>query len=384
MYVIEQMFAKANTSIWDSIAFDSPEQDEVANLRAGIVADEVEVSRLRARQVARLRRLDQLQVETADGARTMPDWVSATLDVSPQTAHRMVKVARSAQGDIEAKMTDGEVGLDRASFLCEIRELDGPEAVVANQADFSLGHLYRLIDKLRHVDSVSERMSFEDRYLVIQPALDESAFRIWGLLAGVDGQAVNQALDARETELPVLDDQSSGQRRADALVSICMDSLTGSGEEGRALTVAEVFVDATQAGLSYGDRGAALSSGPRVGPNTLQEILCTGKVRLVYQGGDGRPIGVSDRSEAIPSAVRKFVLHRDQGICQIDGCRSRYRLQPHHVVPRSEGGDHDPDNLVSLCWYHHHVAIHMLGMALEPAAPPHRRRLVWRNHDPPV
>ncbi|HJQ94631.1 MAG TPA: HNH endonuclease, partial [Acidimicrobiia bacterium] len=52
--------------------------------------------------------------------------------------------------------------------------------------------------------------------------------------------------------------------------------------------------------------------------------------------------------------------------CSIEGCRSRYRLQIHHIRPRSRGGGHHPDNLITLCWYHHHVAIHGMGMEIDP------------------
>jgi hypothetical protein len=32
-----------------------------------------------------------------------------------------------------------------------------------------------------------------------------------------------------------------------------------------------------------------------------------------------------------------------------------------------------------VCWYHHHIAIHMLGMTIDPNSPVHRRRLIgWR------
>ena len=376
----------SGTSIWDTLDFGSPEFVEVEELRAGILADEAEISAIRARQIARLRRLDVLQVDTADGARTMADWVSANLDVSPQTAGRMVRIARSHQSDIEDRLASGEYGVDRAAFLCQLRELGAHEEVITNSEEFSLGYLYSLIDRLRRVDALSEEMSFEDRYLVLQPSLDESAYRIWGQLPGVDGQIVERALDRRETELPVLPDQRSGQRRADALTSICTDSLTSKGEEGngRAVTVAEVFVDAGLAAPTFGEAGVTLSSGPRVGPNALDEILCTGKIRVIVEDHDHRPIGVSDLGEAIPPAIRSAVLHRDQGVCQIDGCRSRYRLQPHHIRPRSRGGDHDTANLVTLCWYHHHVAIHMLGMILDPRSPLYRRRLIrLPNHGPP-
>jgi 5-methylcytosine-specific restriction endonuclease McrA len=241
-----------------------------------------------------------------------------------------------------------------------------------------------LIERLRAVDVHTEQMMFEDRYMVIQSTLDQSSGKFWGQAHGIDWQTIERALTGRENRLPALPGQTQGQRRVDALTAICQDSLTTGGDQGdRAVTVAEVFVDAALAAPSFGETGVTLSSGPRVGPNTLSEILCTGKVRVIMQGDDGRPIGVSDLGEAIPPAVRCFVLHRDQGRCQADSCRSQYRLQPHHIRPRADGGDHDPDNLITLCWYHHHVAIHMMGMVIDPESPPHRRRLTWyHNHGP--
>ena len=361
---------------------------EVGELKGQLAAREAEISRLRGEQIALLRRLDVLQVDAAEGDRTMADWVSFRLDVSHQTASRLMRVARAGQGDIEEAMASGGYGLDRADLLCRLRSLGGPEEVIADSGSYSLGHLYGIVDRLRRVDAVSESFGFDDRYLVIQPSLDQSAFRIWGQLPGTDGQVVDKALTQREGELPSLPHQTQGQRRADAFASICMDSLTAtseSGETGRAVTVAEVFVDATSAAPSRGETGVALSSGPRVGPNTLSEILCTGRVRVIMRGDDGSPIGVSHLGEAIPPAVRSHVLFRDQGLCTIDGCSSRYRLQPHHILQRSHGGDHDPNNLASLCWYHHHVAIHQMGMTLDPNSPPHRRRLQnQHNHGPPA
>ncbi|MGH8924828.1 MAG: hypothetical protein ACRDWA_09375 [Acidimicrobiia bacterium] len=46
------------------------------------------------------------------------------------------------------------------------------------------------------------------------------------------------------------------------MASICLDSLTGGGEEenGRAVTVAEVFIDAQLASLTTGEAGVTLSS----------------------------------------------------------------------------------------------------------------------------
>jgi hypothetical protein len=265
--------------------------------------------------------------------------------------------------------------------MVRLRQAGASDQQVIDSRGYDLAGVERLAAH-RRMTASEEGSRFEDRYLVIQPNLDESSWRIWGRFPGSDGQLVEKALMQRSDELPALSGERRGERMADALTSICLDSLTG-GSEGRDVTVAEVFVDASHAASSLGETGVMLSSGLRAGPNTLSEILCTGQVRVVSQGGDGRPVGATDLTEAIPPRTRSYVWMRDQGVCSIAGCRSRYRLQPHHIHERSRGGDNDPDNLTLLCWFHHHVAIHGLGMTLDPTSPPQRRRLLRRNHRGP-
>ncbi len=58
-------------------------------------------------------------------------------------------------------------------------------------------------------------------------------------------------------------------------------------------------------------------------------------------------------SRTIPPATRRAVLIRDRGRCQVPGCRCKQHLALHHIRFRSQGGNHHPDNLVTLCWAHH-------------------------------
>lgn len=51
--------------------------------------------------------------------------------------------------------------------------------------------------------------------------------------------------------------------------------------------------------------------------------------------------------------LREVVLSRDGHHCQVSGCPSRVTLHIHHQTPVSKGGEHTPDNLVSLCDFHH-------------------------------
>jgi len=121
---------------------------------------------------------------------------------------------------------------------------------------------------------------------------------------------------------------------------------------------------------------ASIDTGPRVGPLTLEQILCDGAVEILTNAEDGQPLTLGPTTRTIPPKLRRFILHRDGGACTADGCQSRYRLQPHHIQPRSQGGSHHPDNLTTLCWYHHHVVIHRNGYRINPNSPPQRRRFL--------
>ena len=70
--------------------------EKVNELERRVLAKEAEISRLRAEQADDLRILDQLQVDLGDGDRCMDDWVQAHLDVSHQTAARVMQVALTA------------------------------------------------------------------------------------------------------------------------------------------------------------------------------------------------------------------------------------------------------------------------------------------------
>jgi hypothetical protein len=360
---------------------------------AELVALEAEITQRRAAQIELLRKLDRHQVDAGAGMRTMGDWISAHLDVSSQTANRLWQLARADHLGVNALMADGRCGLDRAAVLVKLHTAGVTDDQLgdATATGFSLGRLYGLLDRVRTLTAEEERTGFEHRYLVIQPSLDDAAYKLWGLLPGVDGQIVERALAHRETELPVLpgEGHGQGQRRADALTAICLDTLTGTAHDGesegaRAVTVAEIFIDATHT-EGGGESGATLSSGVKVGPNTLTEILCGGKVRVIAADGL-RPVASTDLTDTIPPAIRRFVQWRDMGQCSIEGCHSRYRLQPHHIMERHHGGSHDPTNLVTLCWFHHHVAIHQLGYTIDPHSPTHRRRLLSprQPHGPPL
>lgn len=62
-------------------------------------------------------------------------------------------------------------------------------------------------------------------------------------------------------------------------------------------------------------------------------------------------------AEDIPLAVRRVVYARDAHKCRWCGRANGVSLHLHHIVYRSGGGRHVPENLITLC-YEHHSLVH--------------------------
>lgn len=361
--------AATSTHPLEACPTDQLEQ-ELISLEAG-------VGRLRAMQVARLQEIDRRQIPLADGCRSLNEWVSSRLDVTPETAADLSRLARSAHPAVTESMDSGDITFDRAATLTRLDINPNPDQFT----HLDLPGLKRFVAHHRRMTPIDERRAAEGRYLTIQPNLDESGWKLWGSLPGYDGRIVEQALMRRADSFP--NDPTpmgTGQRRADALVSVCQDSIDGI-ESGRSSEpLLSVFVDAELAAPTGGQSGVAIAAGPRVGPSTIERILCSGSVEVIAAETAQR---VGRQTRIIPPRLRRWVLHRDGG-CVVDGCTSRYRLQPHHITPWSEGGRTEPDNLATLCWFHHHVVVHLMGYRFDAGSPPLRRRFVAPGGpDPP-
>ncbi|MGH8949398.1 MAG: HNH endonuclease, partial [Acidimicrobiia bacterium] len=89
-------------------------------------------------------------------------------------------------------------------------------------------------------------------------------------------------------------------------------------------------------------------------------------------------------TRTIPPALRRAIIHRDGNTCTADGCPSTHRLQVHHIIPWSQGGPTDPDNLITLCWYHHQIVIHQRGFQAYRHPEHGRIRFRRSNRGPPV
>ncbi len=367
----------------------------VDTLEASLVASEALIGRLRAQQLVLLQALDTAQVAALDGSRSMIEWTAARLDLTHDTARELVVASRTASDhpELAHRLAEGIDSFERTTATLRLASTGATIETIESSRGFDLAGVRRLASRHRRLTRNDERRVFAERFLAIQPTLDGSRGRLWAELPGADCEVVESALARRADALPETQDGVSdgrAQRMADALVAISMDALDTDGDlethiggtgtfEGPGVVV---FTDAQLAAPTNGEAGSELASGIKAGPDLLDRILCEGTVQVVGLDG-GRPVQITDATHAIPPAIRRHVLFRDGG-CAIDGCRSRYRLQPHHIRQRRHGGDNDPDNLALLCWYHHHVVIHGHGRQLDPDSPPGRRRFLRPGQGSPA
>ncbi|HVR76833.1 MAG TPA: HNH endonuclease [Acidimicrobiia bacterium] len=344
----------------------------VDTLEQILIEEEHQIAKHRAVQIAALQLIDRAQVATADGARNLSEWVAGRLDVGLDTSRDLVRTMRRIEHrpELRAALADGSASFDRVEAASRIIE-SGPDPLSLH---LDVNGVRREAAHRARTSRDAEQRTFLDRYLVMQPTLDQSWWKLWGGLDGVTGAIVDTALNEAADQLPV--DPDSGQahdgawRKATALAQLCVSDDPPPAQ-------ISVFIEAACAAPTDGEAGVYLEAGPGIGRLALEGLLCESITEVTVSSEGGEPMRYGRRSRAIPPALRRAILRRDGNRCVVDGCDSRSRLQVHHVVPWSRGGATDPSNLIAVCWYHHHIAIHQLE--LEPYRHPEHGRIRLRR-----
>jgi hypothetical protein len=245
----------------------------------------------------------------------------------------------------------GVVSLDRVEALSRIED----DTDLLQHLDVA-GVRRVAADRVR-ITAEDEIDAARERFLFLQPSLDESWWILRGGLDGVTGAVVDKALTEKADQLPELPDGtrgSTGWRRATALYELASGGQTPQ-------TQVTVFIDANKATKTDGRAGVRLEAGPRVGAQAIANILCNSTTEVTVNTEDGEPMRYGRNTRQIPPHLRRAILNRTSGYCAVFGCDSRYRVEAHHITPWSQDGTTNPENLIGLCWYHHHIAVHEQG-----------------------
>ena len=150
--------------------------------------------------------------------------------------------------------------------------------------------------------------------------------------------------------------RDAGESLDDDAVMLLMarQVLGGPCDEGRAAyQVALTVCDACGRGWQEAS-GAPIEVGPEVVEMAACDAQELGHVSGAHVGDPAHVGNAQVRArQDIPPSLRRKVMRRDGGRCVVPGCSHVRFVDIHHITLRSEGGDHDEDNLIVLCSAHH-------------------------------
>ncbi len=161
---------------------------------------------------------------------------------------------------------------------------------------------------------------------------------------GTEGEtAIRALLDALAKPHPpvdgIPDDRSLPQRQGDALVDAAHQVLgfgtlpEGSGERPQVVVTVEL------AELEARLRAAMLDFGARLHPETARMLACDANVIPVVLGTAAQPLDIGRASRAVPTGMRRALITRAGGHCEMPGCdRPASWCDAHHIGHWSEGG----------------------------------------------
>jgi hypothetical protein len=149
--------------------------DEIEEL---LLRSESVIARERASQMTLLREVDRRQAPAAAGCRSLREWVAGRLDVAPETARDLVATTQRLEElpDVEDAVAAGEIGFDRAVAVGRFAGRDDNLDLLGDLAGYDIVGIRRLAAKRRRMSRVDEECAFRDRYLIVQPNIDESAW----------------------------------------------------------------------------------------------------------------------------------------------------------------------------------------------------------------
>jgi hypothetical protein len=125
---------------------------------------------------------------------------------------------------------------------------------------------------------------------------------------------------------------------------------TDAARRARTERAARTMVLAAAADLLSGPGGLASWLRTRVLPGTAASVSL--------------PLDIGAVTDTIPVHLRRAVAVRDRH-CRFPGCDQPVAgCQPHHIIPRAQGGPTSLANLILTCTFHHLIAIHRWGWAI--------------------
>jgi hypothetical protein len=343
---------------------------------------------LRVLQARLLRDLLAASALPALGYDTLADFVESQLGLSERSGQRLIAEAFLFEDNNELTQAfeTGQIGLGQAFLIHRLALSRTRPAFIRRACGITHLQFAREIHFLEKLAEYAPTIWAEDRGPLPQPRL-EGALREALDEVGFDNEQVQGELRSRGVDGETGDDPAAhptAMRKLEALLELLIlaqelhDIEVGAGKSkgtepadedsagtGRPPTLAlgtrrtAITFWAPESVLIHWNRSLALAR-TRWGPIPTWAALILILEHVVQEWNRADP-------RRKPSETP--ILERDDYRCQVPGCSARRRLEVHHVVFRSQGGNDADDNKVTLCHAHHHHGIHNGTVRLRGSAP---------------
>lgn len=242
------------------------------------------------------------------------------------------------------------------------------------------------VDPDREERSAQER--FESRKLHLSGLLDGMG-QLDGVLDPEGFELVQEAIRDLSAKC-VADDRRVEQRRADALVTLARFYLTNARPTDTTTTpgMQQANQPGTRPGkrrrpkvigaiawndLVSGDGAGTIDTGSGrivVSPDTIRRLACDAGIHRLVSGPDGTILDFGRQTRTISDPLFDVLAARDHGCRVMDCSVPSGGCDAHHANHWADDGETEPDNLVLLCWFHHHL-VHEQHWSIKPLGAGH-------------
>lgn len=363
-------------------------KEELLSQTRNLVDQEREVT---LKLIEALREIERRMLYADLGYASLFEFCIKHLSLSEGSAQRRIAAMRLVRDlpEVKRSLETGSLSLTNAAKLHSVfqakkkqrQELKAPAKIEVLNQVMGLtqreceSKLYELLpEAVKATRQERERVISQDAVelkLVVSGELHRKLLRLKELLSHTvpDGSYVKILERLTDQEIEKLESRKGLRKRKGALSrSISESTATPVPVERSQSKDAEVCTGAAVSGREE-DRDIAVGSVQRPSDRlttdrlknrttdlkVVQRAQATTRATKVMQESSqntGQVAQVAEKGVTSTATVRRLVWRRSSGMCQYPGCKSRYRLEVDHIVPKALGGKGTLDNLRMLCRTH--------------------------------
>ncbi len=288
-------------------------------------------------------------VWAGQGVRSAQHFLQVFGWLSPAHAHQLVAVARRRSEVPEAVelMRAGRLSLDQAAVVAQHVPAEFSAGGAALAEMMSVPQLRRTLSRYCFQDGAEAPRDPDvpvEREAGPELTINSHGrrFQLHFEASHDDGALMEQAIREAKDALFTAGNQSA--TLADGFLAMAarsLEAVTTSARREHYKVMIHLDVDGTG---WLGKKGA-------LPQELLRRFTCEGSIVPVWEK-DGSPVAVGRSQRIVPERTRRLIEDRDRG-CRYPGCAVTAFLENHHIVHWADGGATDPENLLSLCPFHH-------------------------------